>query len=140
MSAINFLIAVGIDIAKAHFDAARLDADGKYKHKKFDNTPEGFARFAEWLAGFGVEPAPICMEATGAYSVPLAGFLVARGFHVSVVNPAKIAAFAKCELSRAKTDKADAKLIARYALSMRPPAWTPPPPEIPRVASPVAPP
>lgn len=80
------------------------------------------------------------MEATGAYSVPLANFLVARGFHVSVVNPAKIAAFAKCELSRAKTDKADAKLIARYALSMRPPAWTPPPPEIPRVASPVAPP
>ena len=47
MSALTFLIAVGIDIAKAHFDAARLDADGKYKHKQFDNTPEGFARFAE---------------------------------------------------------------------------------------------
>lgn len=28
------------------------------------------------------------------------------------------------------TDKADAKLIARYALAMRPLAWTPPPPEI----------
>ncbi len=130
MSAITFLIAVGIDIAKAHFDAARLGADGKYKHKKFDNTPEGFALFAEWLAGFGAEPTPVCMEATGAYSVPLAEFLVGRGFHVSVVNPARIAAFAKSELSRAKTDKADAKLIARYALAMRPPAWTPPPAEI----------
>jgi transposase len=130
MPAITFLTAVGIDIAKAHFDAARLGADGKYKHKKFDNTPEGFARFAGWLADFGAEPAHICMEATGAYSLPLADFLVERGFHVSVVNPARIAAFAKSELSRAKTDKADAKLIARYALAMRPPAWTPPPAEL----------
>ena len=130
MSALTFLIAVGIDIAKAHFDAARLGADGKYKHKQFDNTPEGFARFAEWLAGFGAEPTHVCMEATGAYSVPLAEFLVGRGVHVSVVNPARIAAFAKSELSRTKTDKADAKLIARYALAMRPPAWTPPPAEI----------
>lgn len=130
MSAIVGLIAVGIDIAKAHFDAARLGADGKYKHKKFDNTPEGFARFAEWLVGFGPEAAHRCMEATGAYSVPLAGFLAARGFHVSVVNPAKIAAFGKSELSRAKTDKADAQLIARYTLAMRPPALTPPPAEI----------
>jgi transposase len=36
------------------------------------------------------------------------------------VNPAKIKAFANSELSRAKTYKADAKLIARYAFTMRP--------------------
>ena len=60
----------------------------------------------------------ICMESTGAYSLPLADFLVAQGYAVSLVNPAKIHAFAKSELSRAKTDKADAKLIARYAFIM----------------------
>ncbi len=49
---------------------------------------------------------------------------------LSVLRPAKIAAFAKSELSRAKTDQADAKLIARYALAMRPSAWMPPPPEM----------
>lgn len=130
MSAITFLIAIGLDIAKASFDVARLGPDGKYKHKKFDNTPEGFARFAEWLASFGTEPVHLCMEATGAYSLPLADSLVAQGHHVSVVNLARIAAFAKSELSRAKTDKADAKRIARYALAMRPPAWTPPPVEL----------
>lgn len=118
-----------MDIAKAKFDVARL-ADGKYRHRAFDNTPEGFARFAEWLAGFGDASPAVCMEATGAYGVPLAECLVAQGFRVSVVNPAKIAAFAKSELSRAKTDKADAKLIARYCAVMRPPAWTPPPREI----------
>lgn len=123
-------VIVGVDIAKAKFDVARLDAESKYKHKKFDNTPEGFALFVAWLAGFGEAAALICMEATGAYSLPLAEFLVAQGFQVSMVNPAKIAAFAKSELSRAKTDKADAKLIARYARAMQPALWTPPPPEI----------
>jgi transposase len=129
MSLILSLIAIGVDIAKAHFDVARL-ADGKYRHKKFDNTPEGFALFAAWLAGFGDEAPHICLEATGAYSVPLAQYLHGRGFLVSVVNPAKVAAFGRSELSRAKTDKADAKLIARYTLAMRPAPWTPPPAEI----------
>jgi transposase len=35
--------------------------------------------------------------------------------------------FLNCFDSRAKTDKADAKLIARYALSAQPPLWMPPP-------------
>ena len=129
MPTILTLITIGVDVAKATFDAACL-ADGKYRHKKFANTLEGFNRFAEWLAGFGSEILHIGMEATGAYSFPLAEYLVERGFLVSVVNPARIADFAKAELSRAKTDKADAKLIARYLLAMNPAPWMPPPPEI----------
>jgi hypothetical protein len=37
MFAIAFLVAVGIDIAKARFDAARLGADGKYILKTATN-------------------------------------------------------------------------------------------------------
>lgn len=119
-------IVIGVDIAKAKFDVARL-AEGKYHHKQFTNTSDGFALFRAWLADFS-DPRPvICMEATGAYSFPLATYLTEQGLHVSVVNPAQIAAFAKSELSRAKTDQADAKLIARYALAMQPPPWPPPP-------------
>src|SRR5215216_6507429 len=33
-------------------------------------------------------------------------------------------------MSRTKTDKTDASLIARYCLKQQPPAWAPPPPEI----------
>lgn len=118
---------IGVDIAKHKFDVARL-CENQYRHKKFDNNAKGFAAFLDWLTGFG-DPSPwVCMEATGAYSIPLAEFLVERGYRVSVVNPAKIHAYAKSELSRAKTDKADAKLIARYALRMQPEPWTPPPP------------
>jgi transposase len=121
---------VGVDIAKAKFDTARLGADGKYKHKKLANTPAGFAEFAAWLEGFGGERPLVCMEATGAYGVPLAEYLADRGWPVSVVNPARIAAFAKTELSRAKTDKADAKLIARFAREKQPETWVPPPANI----------
>lgn len=104
--------------------------EGKYRHKVFPNTPAGFAAFVSWLAAFGSESVLIAMEATGAYSQPLAEFLAGQGFWVSVVNPAKIKAFAHSELSRTKTDKADAKLIARYAREKQPPPWSPPPPAI----------
>jgi transposase len=123
-------VAVGTDIAKDKFDAARLGEDGKYKHKKFSNDAEGFAAFLLWLLSFGGERPLVCLEATGAYSTPLAEFLAERGWPVSVVNPARVAAFAKTELSRAKTDQADAKLIARFAREKQPALWTPPPANI----------
>ncbi len=61
---------VGVDIAKLKFDAAHL-CEGKYRHKKLDNNPAGFADFIAWLATFGDTPPWVCMEATGAYSIPL---------------------------------------------------------------------
>lgn len=122
-------VVMGVAIAKAKFDVARL-TQGTYRHQKFANNPAGFALFSAWMASFGDASPALCREATGAYRIPLAEHLVEQGFRVSVVNPAKSAAFAKSELSRAKTDQADAKLRARYALAMQPPPWTPPPREI----------
>ncbi len=76
MSPSLFLSAVGVDIAKASFDAALPpSADGKYKHKKFDTAPEGFALFAAWLASFGSDAPHVWMESTGPYSLPLADYL-----------------------------------------------------------------
>jgi len=118
---------IGIDIAKAKFDAAAL-RNGKYKTKVFQNTPEGFRAFLAWLQAF---PTPhVCLEATGRYGEGLALFLVDHGLAVSVVNPAQIHAFGQAELSRTKTDKSDAKRIARFCLSQRPLLWQPPPPAV----------
>jgi transposase len=123
-------LVIGVDIAKKKFDVASL-CDDKYKHKTFTNDEPGYANFAAWITQLFAHDQPlICMEATGAYSIPLAEFMVNQGYPVSVVNPAKIHAFAKSELSRAKTDKADAKLIARYAAKMEPKLWLPPPEKI----------
>jgi transposase len=130
MTKIPFKIAIGVDIAKIKFDAACL-IDGKYKHKNFTNDESGFNNFVMWFTSLcGDMNTLICMEATGAYSIPLADFIANQGYSVSVVNPAKIHAFAKSELSRAKTDKADAKLIARYALTIQPLLWAPTPTNI----------
>lgn len=67
------------------------------------------------------------MEATGSYGDALATYLYDQGFEVSVVNPAQIKSFSGAQLMRAKTDKADAKLIAQFCASMHPTAWMPPP-------------
>lgn len=125
-----YFCVIGVDIAKLKFDVASL-CNGKYKHKVFQNNPQGYQQFVDWIALLFADAKPlICMEATGAYSLPLAEFMVKLGYAVSVVNPAKIKAFANSELSRTKTDKADAKLIARYAQTMQPALWTPPPENI----------
>lgn len=125
---------VGIDVAKATFDvAAPLEPKGKYRTKaKLPNTPAGFTLLSDWLDRH-VPGAAVCMEATGVYHEALATFLVERGVTVYVANPAQVAAYAKSELSRTKTDHADAKLIARFAMAqlqvgttLRP--WVPPTP------------
>ncbi|WP_425507564.1 IS110 family transposase, partial [Undibacterium seohonense] len=70
------------------------------------------------------------MEATGVYYEALANYLVDEKYKVSVVNPAQIAAFSGSALSRVKTDKTDAKLIARFCQAMQPPLFTPLPANI----------
>lgn len=121
---------IGIDIAKLKFDVALLDASNKYKHKSFKNTPAGFADFFSWCKAAGALNAHFCMEATGVYYEALANFLFDQQCKVSVTNPAQIAAFAQSALSRVKTDKADAKLIARFCQAMNPPLFTPLPANI----------
>lgn len=124
------MIAIGVDIAKHKFDAAVLKPDGKYKTKCFTNTPEGFCEFLAWLQPFS--SVHVCMEATGVYGDALAIFLADHQFNLSVINPARIAAFAKSELSRSKTDKGDAKLIARFCQEKHAslPLWQAPSPSL----------
>lgn len=124
----NTLAKLGIDVAKKTFYVA-LRVDGKLRHKQFTNNPAGFAALAAWLTQQGQPQVHACLEATGIYADALAHFLHAAGHLVSVVNPARIKAFAKSRLSRTKNDKLDADLIALYAEESKPAYWTPPPPE-----------
>jgi transposase len=71
-----------------------------------------------------------CLEATGTYSEALAIYLYDSNHLVSLVNPAAIKAYAGAELSRTKTDKVDAGLIARFCLTQKPQLWMPAPLEI----------
>ena len=58
----------------------------------------------------------VCMEHTGRYYEPVASWLSDAGIFVSAVNPILIKEFGDDSLRAPKTDKADAKKIARYTL------------------------
>jgi transposase len=124
------ITVLGIDIAKAKFDIVLLRQSGSTTHKIFANTPAGFAQLQTWLQQNKAQRVHACLEATGTLGEALASFLVEAGHIVSVVNPAIIANYAKSQLSRTKTDKTDAHLIARFCSKEQPPAWTPAPVEV----------
>ncbi len=121
---------LGIDIAKLKFNVCLINMSSKLKHKVFANTADGFQQLAAWLTKQRAPRVHACMEATGAYGEALALHLHTAGHMVSVVNPAAIKAFAGSRLSRTKTDRVDAELIARFGVAQQPPAWTPPAPEV----------
>lgn len=118
---------LGIDISKAKFDVALLVAGKVKKTHVFENAPDGFRALSDWLMKQDITSVSACMEATGCYGDALATYLYDQGFVVSVVNPAQIKSFSGAQLNRAKTDKADARLIAQFYQQMCPAHWTPPP-------------
>lgn len=121
---------LGIDIAKAKCQVALLRPNAPLRQKSCANTVSGFEQLADWLRRHGVTRVHACLEATGTYGDALATWLHDAGHVVSVVNPAIIHAYARTQLARSKTDRLDAALIARFAATHQPPAWTPPALEI----------
>ena len=125
------MTAIGIDISKAKFDVA-VERNGKRLDKAFPNTQDGYQKLALWLDNKGLVKSDchMCMEATSTYYEALAIWLHDNGWKVSVVNPLKIKGFAQSQLVRQKTDRADARLIARYCELNQPIVWSPPEPEV----------
>ncbi len=62
----------------------------------------------------------VCMEHTGRYYEPIASWLSNAGIFVSAVNPKLIKEYGNESIRAPKTDKADSKKIARFALDR----WT----------------
>lgn len=122
---------LGIDVAKDTLAVALLGPKTPRK-TSVANTPTGYARLLDWLARQHVAEVEVCLEATGTYSDDLAQALHDASYRVYLVNPARIAAYAKSYLARNKTDPADAVLIARFvqaqAATLTP--WTPPDPAL----------
>lgn len=75
--------ALGIDIAKAKFDACLLLPDGHLQRKVFPNTSNGFELLTRWLVQHTRERVHACLEATGRYGVALALYLHAQQHVVS---------------------------------------------------------
>jgi transposase len=105
----------GIDISKSVFDVIGPNDN----HYIFENSTKGFRKFIKLLDEHSV----CVMEATGCYHLQLAYFLVENQLKVCIVNPLSVKRFVQMQLSKIKTDKADAKMIREYARSNQPPLW-----------------
>ena len=108
---------LGIDISKQTFDVLNQ----KGKHFQYKNSKKGFTQFKKNIANNSL----CVMEATGIYHLELAKFLHSKEIALSVVNPLKIKRFSQMNLSRNKTDKADAKMISLFAQEQKVKAWEP---------------
>lgn len=104
---------LGIDVGKKELNLALLK-DDHFFEKSVSNSPAGFEKLLRFLNNYNVIDVKCYLESTGSYSEAIADFLFDQKITVTVVNPYKIASFSKSKLSRIKTDKKDAKLIAEY--------------------------
>jgi transposase len=100
---------VGIDVSKAWLDCYR-HPDGA--RVRVSNDADGWAALRRWL---GDEPIlRVGLEASGGYERCVAEQLVAAGFTVRVLDPARVRYFARALGRRAKNDRIDARVIAEF--------------------------
>lgn len=121
---------IGVDVDSQYLVCKARFGEESLPVRQFDNTPAGHRQFIKW-ARTGKQPARVCMEATGVYSLPFALALhEAEGIAVSVVNPKAIKRFADASMQRGKTDALDAERILQYLLRMEFREWAPPSQEV----------
>jgi transposase len=108
---------LGIDVSKAKLDVCVREATKQRTSLIVANTPKGFASILTFLQkrGLEVQGCTACLEATNVYSAGIALYLFEHGATVVRANPAAVHDFMGSDLRRAKTDKADAILIAEFA-------------------------
>ena len=107
---------VGIDVAKQRLDVyVDLPAARSFS---FANDDGGRAALLAELRR--IDPALVCIEATGRYHRCLAADLLDAGIPVAVVNPQRVREFARATGRLEKTDPIDARVLAEFARAVGP--------------------
>ena len=99
---------VGIDVSKAHLDAAAAAGPAR----RFANDDSGIEALLDWLASQGVDK--VVYEPTGGYELALAEALGRTGLPVHRAHPNRVRAYAQACGLPAKTDRLDAQVLSRY--------------------------
>jgi len=112
------MVTIGIDlsIVGKHRAAVQADSDeSDGKLIRFSTDPTDLDRLVR-RARQGVsedEPVQVVMEPTGAAWLPIASYLSQRGIKVYLVGTQKVAALRRFYSRHAKSDRVDARLLAR---------------------------
>lgn len=116
-------VFIGIDFSKEKVDVAIIFAEGLAEtsvrvFNEFKNSVSGYKQLVKWVEqnSNGIDPSLwlFCGENTGDYSKPLCNHLYGKGYDMWLAN-------AKCikdssGIRRLKSDRADATMIAEYAM------------------------
>jgi transposase len=105
---------IGVDISKDHLDACRWPGG---ETCRVANDPAGHRRLICWI---GADVARVAFEATGAYHAAFERALHRADVPCSKLNPARVRRFAEAIGTNAKTDRVDARLIARMGAMLEP--------------------
>jgi transposase len=112
---------LGIDVSKAQLDIA--SAQGR---RRCPNTRSAIAALLQ-----GLPPdSHLVLEATGGYERRLVDAAHQAGCALSVLNPARVRAFARATGRLAKTDAIDAAVLCQFGEALQPAADAPPDPHV----------
>lgn len=122
---------IGLDVAKASFEAAAALPDHlprEFPTHLFARTEQGAAELLAWAERIGhTHPTRIVLEATGRYSHELAGWLLEKqpASPPAIVNGLIAKRFIQSLGLRNKTDRCDARALARLGQERSPEPWQP---------------
>jgi transposase len=108
------IIYAGLDVAKLSLQLHLRD-----KSHTLPNTAAGHRLLLTLLRATGWHVQVVC-EASGGYEQSVVAALHQAQVSVCVVDPARVRHFARATGQRAKTDRIDAAMLARYGEQMRP--------------------
>ncbi|HEX9565535.1 MAG TPA: IS110 family transposase, partial [Gemmatimonadaceae bacterium] len=107
-------VYVGMDVSKATIDVCVSDGE-LWQVPNDDQSMEDLCARIR-----GLQPALVVLEATGGYELRAAGALATAGIPVAVVNPRQVRSYARSVGQLAKTDRIDARILMRFAATVRP--------------------
>lgn len=107
------ILAAGVDVGRDFLDVALAPSGQAFR---VANRPGGIQSALARLKRSGVRK--VVLESIGSYGARLVWALADAGFETGIVDPRRIQALRLAEGKRAKTDRLDAALIARFALAM----------------------
>ena len=109
----TMVCAAGVDVGKDFLDVSIVPLGRTFR---VSNALAGIRTAVNRLQRAGVTR--VVLESIGTYGMRLVRALADAGFEVGIVDPKRIKALRLAEGGRAKTDRLDAELIARFALLM----------------------
>jgi transposase len=112
-------VVIGVDVSKQMLDVA---IDGSEAVFQYGNETTGFNKLLKLAKKQNAKL--VVFEASGGYEREIVRYLSQRKVSVAVVNPGQVRHFAKGIGQKAKNDRIDAKIIAKFGSAVQPKAMT----------------